>query len=100
MYTPTPGLIRRFILFTAPNIADPAWMVPVVEIDSDGNEIASYTDVTEVKSVVDKMHIDLIVNAVRMTTQAETLQKTLDVLGMTREEYEKKWREHGKASAE
>lgn len=93
-YTPNQGLVRRFVLWTSNHIADPAWLVPVFEIDEDGKVIAQHTSVEEVKRVVDKMQIDLEVNAVRMTTQAETLQKVLDVLGVTREEYEAKWREH------
>lgn len=93
-YTPNQGLIRHFILFTQNHVADPAWLVPVVETDSEGKIIAQYTSVEEVKSVVDKMQIDLEVNAVRMVTQAETLQKTLDILGVTREEYDKKRGEH------
>lgn len=97
MYIPAHGLIRRFILFTSPNIADPAWMVPVVEVDGDGNEVASFTDIGEVKGVVDKMERDLIINRVRMTAEAETLQKTLDILGVTREEYEEKWRKSWKS---
>ena len=92
-YRPSLGLIRRFVLFTAPHVADPAWMVPVVEVDGDGNEVASYTSVEEVKHVVDKMGCDLIAHAARMTAEAKTLEKVLSVLGVTREEYEKKWRE-------
>ena len=99
-YTPNLGLVRRFILFTQNHIADPAWLVPVFEVDGNDNVIAEYTSVEEVKRVVDKMQIDLITNAVRMTAEAKTLQKVLDVLGVTREEYEEKWRNHGKSSTE
>ena len=75
--------IRRFVVFTAPHIADPAWVNPVIELDHVGRIVKRFTDGEELFRVARTLRDDLL----KQQVEQERIQEILNVLGISMDEY-------------
>lgn len=75
--------IRRFLVFGEPHVADPAWLVPVVEVGNDSEVLRQYNDAKELLRVATKLNDDLNEQAIRRSEAAAVLK----TLGISQDEY-------------
>lgn len=104
-YQKSNGRVRRvFIVITEPNIADPAWVLPVTEL-KEGVSLATakwpddficYSNGDELLSVAQAVRDKILENA----AAHEATKKILTDLGMTFDDYLVKLREKHKKEAE
>lgn len=78
--------IRRFIVFGEPTMVDPAWLVPVIELDHENTILKQYTDAGELLRVATKLHDDLNEQRIRESERAEVLK----LMGISPDEYHKR----------
>lgn len=82
MYTRLANSVRRFVVFTEPHVADPAWMMPVIEVLPNGEE-KRYSDASELFTCARKLRDDIL----RRQIEAEVRDDLLKTLGLTHDDY-------------
>ena len=74
---------RTFTVFLRPNVADPAWIIKVVEDDK------MFNSTNRIRECIDKMDKDQI----EIEARSSERKTVLDLMGISFDEYIKKLRE-------
>lgn len=78
---------RKFSIFTEPHIADPSWIAPVWDITEETPKM--YENADELLKIAQETRDNLMKAAARQ----EALDETLEILGVSTDEYFTKYKE-------
>lgn len=74
--------LRKFMVMTEPNVADPAYMCPVIDMTRP-EDIRQYTDETELMKVAMEVHDKIL----EQTVRNRTIVEVLELFGLTYDDY-------------
>jgi hypothetical protein len=75
-------MMKKFMVFTEPNPADPAYVFPVLDI-TDPDHPVQYSTEAPLMQAAQEVYYQLV----RQKIMAEELRRTLEVVGLSMDEY-------------